>query len=204
MEDVSYVQKEKKVGGMQYATVSHDEVTRKLHSAFLKWRIVSTSDVLSYSQDENRTSVHLEVTFVNVDNTADIIKVKSFGYGNDSQDKGPGKAISYAFKMACLKCFMLETGEDPDNESVEYKKDELITNEQLFELSGLFNDLKNETKHDFLNFFGATYKVSSLKLTRLKDFEKVRTILTNIKNKEKNNGASTQARTGQPALAQIS
>ncbi len=32
-------------------------------------------------------------------------------------DKGPGKAISYAFKYACLKLFCLETGEDADNDA---------------------------------------------------------------------------------------
>jgi hypothetical protein len=32
-------------------------------------------------------------------------------------DKGPGKAVSYAFKYALLKVFCLETGDDPDNDA---------------------------------------------------------------------------------------
>jgi hypothetical protein len=38
----------------------------------------------------------------------------SFGYGIDDQDKGAGKAMSYAVKYALLKTLGLETGDDPD------------------------------------------------------------------------------------------
>ena len=53
---------------------------------------------------------------MNSDNPVDQFCVKTVGYGVDPADKGPGKAISYAFKLACLKTFCLETGEDSDHD----------------------------------------------------------------------------------------
>ena len=44
----------------------------------------------------------------------DLIDVETFGFGIDDQDKGPGKAMSYAVKYALLKTLGLETGDDPD------------------------------------------------------------------------------------------
>lgn len=72
--------------------------------------------VLNWTQEGNRTTVELNVFFVNADNPQDQFVVKSIGYGVDASDKGPGKAISYAFKMASLKTFCLETGEDIDHD----------------------------------------------------------------------------------------
>jgi hypothetical protein len=56
----------------------------------------------------------MTVRFVNVEDPADHFDVETFGYGVDSQDKGPGKAMSYAVKYALLKALGLETGDDPD------------------------------------------------------------------------------------------
>jgi hypothetical protein len=42
--------------------------------------------------------------------------VESAGFGIDDQDKGPGKAISYAVKYAYLKALCLESGDDPDED----------------------------------------------------------------------------------------
>ena len=54
----------------------------------------------------------MTVRFVNIDEPQDFFDVQSFGYGVDGQDKGPGKAMSYAVKYALLKALGLETGED--------------------------------------------------------------------------------------------
>ncbi len=59
----------------------------------------------------------LNVKFVNVENRSETIELNYPGYGVDNGDKGPGKAISYAFKYALLKTFCLETGDDPDNDA---------------------------------------------------------------------------------------
>lgn len=121
MNDVSYVQKEDKKVNNQYTFVSHDAVTAKIRPALLKHGIMPVVSVKEHTQDGNRTEVTIMVRFVNVDQPEDAIEVESFGYGIDPQDKGPGKAVSYAFKYALLKVFCLETGDDPERDSIEYQ-----------------------------------------------------------------------------------
>ena len=64
------------------------------------------------------------VRFANVDEPTDFIDVPSFGYGVDPQDKGPGKAMSYAVKYALLKALGLETGDDADHDNVNHTRDD--------------------------------------------------------------------------------
>lgn len=112
-EEVDYIQKEKKAG-MRYSIVSHDAVTAKVRPVLHKHRVLYYPVALQSSQDGNRTAVTMGIRFVNIDNPADFIDVPSLGYGIDDQDKGPGKAISYAVKYALLKTLGLESGDDPD------------------------------------------------------------------------------------------
>lgn len=118
MESVSYVQKEDKKVNNQYRFVSHDAVAAKVRPALIANGIVPTVSVKHHSQDGNMTTAVLTVRFVNVDNPADFVEVDSFGYGIDPQDKGPGKAVSYAFKYALLKTLCLETGDDPERDLI--------------------------------------------------------------------------------------
>lgn len=115
MAEVDYIQKEKK-SGMRYSIVSHDAVTAKVRPILLKHGVVYWPSRISREQIGNTTMLDVTVRFQNVDLDADFIEVSSCGYGVDDQDKGPGKAISYAVKYALLKCLGLETGDDPDLE----------------------------------------------------------------------------------------
>ena len=135
MEEVSYIEKGDKTVNGQYRFASHDQVTAKLHPLLVKWGIVVIPTVSQYKQDGNRTEVVLVTSFQNIDDPADKFEVTSIGYGIDSVrsketkiescgDKGPGKAISYAFKYACLKTFCLETGDDPDQDANAYHEPE--------------------------------------------------------------------------------
>jgi hypothetical protein len=115
MGEVDYVQKEKKAG-MQYTIVSHDAVTAKVRPLLHKHGVVYYPRDLHVSQDGNRTQARFTVRFENIDDRSDHIDVETFGYGVDSQDKGPGKAMSYGVKYALLKVLGLETGDDPDTD----------------------------------------------------------------------------------------
>lgn len=119
MAEVSYIQKERKQG-MNYTIVSHDAVTAKVRPALLKHGIVYFPVRCEHQHNGNRAECSLTVRFVNVDKPEDFFDVQTFGYGIDAQDKGPGKAMSYAVKYALLKSLGLETGDDPDTESVDY------------------------------------------------------------------------------------
>lgn len=113
MGSISYIQKEKKAG-MRYSIVSHDAVTAKVRPALLEAGIVYYPVGMTTAQVGNRTEAYVTVRFVNIDEPEDMFQVESFGYGIDDQDKGPGKAMSYAVKYALLKTLGLETGDDPD------------------------------------------------------------------------------------------
>lgn len=116
MSEVDYVQKDSRKVAGQYRFVSHDTVTASLHGPMTKHGIACITSIADMKQDGNRTEVKLEVTFVNIDQPTDKLSVFYWGYGIDTSDKGIGKAVSYAFKYALLKTFVLETGDDPDQD----------------------------------------------------------------------------------------
>ena len=126
MEAVSYIKKTDKKVNNQYTFVSHDDVTAMLHPLLVEHGLTCLTSVLDHSQEGNRTGVTISLLFTNVDDPRDSVTVFGFGHGIDPQDKGAGKALSYAVKSLLLKTFMLETG-DKDNEavSIDHKTEEL-------------------------------------------------------------------------------
>lgn len=123
MGEVDYIQKEKK-NGMNYTIVSHDAVTAKVRPVLLKHGVVYHPIRCEHTHNGNRAECAMTVRFVNIDAPTDFFDVPTFGYGIDTQDKGPGKAMSYAVKYALLKALGLETGDDPETESVEHKQED--------------------------------------------------------------------------------
>jgi hypothetical protein len=97
----------------------------------------------------------MTVRFVNVDEPSEWIDVESFGYGLDDQDKGPGKAMSYAVKYALLKTLGLETGDDPDEDQVTTYRNPLVAALELAinmatlpsELEQVSADIKAKAEH---------------------------------------------------------
>lgn len=72
--------------------------------------------------------------FVNIDNPDDYIDITTYGDGVDTQDKAPGKAMTYADKYALLKAYKIQTGDGPDagaSGNLGKKKFEKPTAEQL-------------------------------------------------------------------------
>lgn len=62
--------------------------------------------------------------FVNVEKPEEYIDTVVFSVGLDSQDKGDGKAMTYADKYALMKAYKISTGDDPDqsaSEDTDYK-----------------------------------------------------------------------------------
>jgi hypothetical protein len=113
--ELDYIQKDKPKG-MTYSIVSHDKVTAAVRPLMVKYGVLYYPSGMRATQDGNRTEVQMTVTFVNVDDKTDYLDVATIGYGIDTQDKGPGKAMSYCVKYALLKTLGLETGDDPDQD----------------------------------------------------------------------------------------
>lgn len=120
MKEVAYIQKtDKKVNNM-FRFVTHDSVVAALRGPMVTHGIVMAPTIVELTQDGNRTVAKMEISFINIDNPQDRITVTYYGYGIDTQDKGVGKAVSYAVKYALLKVFALETGDDVEKDNIEY------------------------------------------------------------------------------------
>lgn len=120
--EVGMVPKSKKKG-MQFATVEHDDVTRMVRPVLCTHGVFAFSSVVVCNQDGNRTELTVRTVFVNADAPTERIEVDTVGYGCGNDDKGPGKAMSYAVKYALLKTLGLETGEDSDLHDGRHRRD---------------------------------------------------------------------------------
>lgn len=158
MADVKYIQKEDKKVNNQYTFVSHDAVTAKCRQAFIDHGVFVRPSIIEHEASwydtkvekwidkkkqivdvkSLRTEVHIEVEFINIDDPKDSMKIASIGYGLDTQDKGIGKAYSYAYKYALLKTLMLETGDDPEKDMIDHVP------EKIFKSRKARNELYNE------------------------------------------------------------
>lgn len=99
-----------------YNFVTHDDAMDTAKAALSAQGVGIEPDIVSMEQEQNRTKMEIKVDFVNVDNPEDLISRKAFGYGVDQSDKGPGKAYSYALKLALLKALQIPAGDAEDVE----------------------------------------------------------------------------------------
>ncbi len=91
-------------------------------------RRIADSDTITvektYKGDVSKsTKVYLRLEtvyrFVNAEEPGEYIDITTYGDGVDSQDKAPGKAMTYGDKYALLKAYKIITGEDPDQNASE-------------------------------------------------------------------------------------
>ena len=126
MKNVQYLTKDDNVefGNTKYRALSEEKVTSIMRAELLDHGMI----VYPLSQTSTRTGniTHVDVTYrmVNVENPEEYIDIASCGDGADTQDKGSGKAMTYAFKYMWLRAFALPTGEDSDKFSSEELDDE--------------------------------------------------------------------------------
>lgn len=122
---VKYIQKDSQISagaGGNYKAVTHDMVTAKLREALIANGILVVPDlVISHVNPPPeggkmiRFEAVFDISFINVDDSEDRLKIRVPAHANDNGDKAPGKAMSYAMKYALLKVFTLETGESDES-----------------------------------------------------------------------------------------
>lgn len=114
-------------GGHGYKAVGEVDVLRAVKPLEDKYgvfsypadrEIVESGEIVNQTPrgESRRLFVRIKTTyrFVNRDDKTDYIEIATYGDGVDSQDKAPGKAMTYADKYALLKAYKIQTGEDPD------------------------------------------------------------------------------------------
>ena len=143
MRKVEYLAKDDKVefGNTKYKALSEEKVTCIMRKAMLEENVVVFPIEMTESREGNITHVHVKYKMVDPsDNT--WVEIVSCGDGYDSQDKGAGKAMTYAFKYMWLRTFAIPTGEDPDKVS----SDEIDAREAEEKAEQIRNSKISETK----------------------------------------------------------
>lgn len=83
--------------------------------------MVSVSEYNGNRKETNKLFLRVETVyrFVNVEKPDEYIDITTYGDGVDTQDKAPGKAMTYSDKYALLKAYKIQTGDDPDQDASE-------------------------------------------------------------------------------------
>lgn len=115
--------------GKSYKAVSERDIIDAVKPLEVKHGIYSypcSREILESQTLESETQYGVKTTFfsrikttyrfVNVDDPQDYIDTVTFAEGIDSQDKGSGKAMTYADKYALMKAYKISTGDDPDQD----------------------------------------------------------------------------------------
>ena len=125
MQNIAYLTKDDKVefGSTKYKAISEEKVTTAVRNELVKVGIAiipieQEMNVVELMRTEKsinqRTDVNVKYRIQNIDDINDYIIASSSGSGVDTQDKGVGKAMTYAYKYLLLRTFAIPTGEDPD------------------------------------------------------------------------------------------
>lgn len=133
MKAVSYLSKDDTVafGNTKYKAVSEEKVTSAVREKLIEQGLVIFPIAQTHKREGTLTTVDVTYRIVNTENPDEFIDVVSSGTGADTQDKGVGKAMTYAYKYMLLRTFAIPTGEDPDKiasaqlDAVEGKTDAL-------------------------------------------------------------------------------
>lgn len=187
MKNIEYLAKDDQVafGTTKYKAISEEKVTTAVREQLVKQGIViipikqesTNKELIRTDKSVNMlTEVHTKYRIQNIDDINDFIEVESNGTGVDTQDKGVGKAMTYAYKYMLLRTFAIPTGEDPDKISsaeidskVEKEVQEAgnkIINRNMQE--GLISAIENKNiadtiRNEILQKFGYT-EISQIKV----------------------------------------
>lgn len=172
MKDVQYLAKDDTVdyGKTKYKAISEEKVTSVIRDKLVLYGLVIFPIKQEHKREGTLSTVDVTYRIVNIENPDEHIEVVSSGTGSDTQDKGVGKAMTYAYKYMLLRTFAIPTGEDPDKIS----SDELDDNQKKNETPqndgrSRVNEVKLRSLRDLFERHGIdeekvcqTYKVNAL------------------------------------------
>lgn len=124
------------LGKSQYKAVGEADVLAAVKPAEAKYRVysypvarelidsgelTSTSTYNGQATEKKQLFMRIKTTyrFVDMEKPEEYIDMVSYGDGVDSQDKAPGKAMTYSDKYSLLKAYKIITGDDPDQNASE-------------------------------------------------------------------------------------
>lgn len=156
------------VGKSAYKAVGEADILKAVKELEYKYKIYSypinrniiDKDILQTRKEYNgqvtegnQIFMRLEVVyrFVNIENPEEFVDIKTYGDGIDTQDKAPGKAMTYADKYALMKAYKIITGEDPDQnpspDKAIYGKKKEVENNANNKMEDILNKKFSNGKH---------------------------------------------------------
>ena len=122
---IGYLQKDKRNTGQNYNYLSEAKIKETIKAEFEKQGIVfnySTTDAREYEISSTakgtkqfNTIANGTYQFMDSDSKT-VIEGTWFGSGSDTGDKGLYKAITGGIKYVLNTCFLIPTGDDPEND----------------------------------------------------------------------------------------
>lgn len=151
------------------AAVKPLEVKYKVYSYPVSRRVIDSGEMITTGKSNGETvekrQLYLRVEtvyrFVNIEQPEEYVDITTYGDGVDSQDKAPGKAMTYGDKYALLKAYKIQTGDDPDQKAsgdlagvrrVETPESEFITENEATILKALWAKTGRDFSQDFPKF----------------------------------------------------
>lgn len=147
MDEVGYLEKDVQIkfNRTNYKAISETKVTSTVRKSLIKHHLTF---IPIHQEVTHRGDItQLEVTYRLTDaDSGEFIDVVSAGEGADTQDKGIGKASTYAYKYALLRTFAIATGEDPD----------MISSDEFSEKQKQYQQQNSRTKviNEINNLYG--------------------------------------------------
>ena len=201
MNEVKGIEKSMTVGEgkMSYKGVPDKEVKKIIGSAMAKHglcilptgvkptiKIERWEEPDNYGKIKQKQSVFTEIvsTYLLMHESGESQEICGYGHGVDSQDKGAGKATTYALKYALLYSFLVPTGDIDDTDFVHSQSYEVpnkgnlsLTDKDLKELESVLNDCIDieaikEVWGDIEDVFKSDKRVKDLFSTRKNQLNK--------------------------------
>lgn len=134
MNEVQYINTDMKIQykTTNYKALSNEKVVSVIREKLVKWGLTIVQTDSETIKQGNITSMKCYYLLSNADNPSENIQLVHHGDGADSQDKGPGKASTYAYKYMLIRTFALPFGNDPDKISSDELTDK--TNERMMNI----------------------------------------------------------------------
>ena len=152
MNETKALPKDMSIAG-QYKAISEAVVLNEIKPLLKKHRVIIFPIDVTSKQEGKLTMLETRFKIVDVESGESEV-LAAPGNGADPQDKGSGKAWTYAYKALLQKTFMLFSGEDTDNtHSDEITKTVEKDSKKLNSLVDAFNGMTKERQDAALKHY---------------------------------------------------
>lgn len=168
MKAVKGIEKNMQVGSGNYGYkgVADQEVKKVVGDAMalnglclLPIGVNAKTEVSRWQDGSNsKQSVFTEVNtrYLLLHESGESIELEGYGQGVDAQDKGAGKATTYALKYTMLYTFLIPTGKIDDADVTHSNDTELPPNRFITDLNNAIGKLTNVSSPEEITDFAAT------------------------------------------------